>query len=714
METTVTVRRTPIIQTLAVAALLASAVWSQKPVQTFSETAEVIAVEVPVQVLLDGKPVRGLTVDNFEIFEGRSRQAITSFETVDLVAPAAASQQAQPEVAASPAVRRHFLMLFDLGNSEPSAIVRARQAVKELVATGLHPSDRVAVATYTPSKGPQLVLSFTSDRAQIETALDTLGVPELLDRSPDPLRLVLSATEADLGSRPESGAGSRGAEVRAERDAEVLETMRQTAQQSEKATRENQVSRVMALTRSFADLARVMSSVRGRKHVVYLSEGFDSRLLVGAEADQETTSATESGEFWEVDSEAKFGSSRVQNDMEKMLEQFRRADCVIQSVDIGGLRAEGGERARASGIEALLVMAKDTGGELFQNYNNLSQAMDNVLDRTSVTYLLTFQPEVKADGEYRRLNVKLKNAPKGARLVHRPGYYAPKPLRQTSSTELQLTTAQTVLGGQEGGQLDLAVLAAPFRSAGAKSYVPVVIEIGAASLFAGHPGDLLSTEVYVYALDEHGQVADYLVQNVGFDLKKAPPALRQTGFKFFGHADLAPGTYDLRVFVRNGQTGGSALRVARVEVPAANAPALLPPFFPEAPGRWMVTRETVESGTPTVAYPFMLGETPYVPAARAVVPASGQAQMAMVVYNLPAGVELRVEAEVSTLDGKRVGAGMVSGLTRAKADAPGVERLSAMFKPQGLAPGLYSLRLNADYPGGKLQSAPVIVEISKL
>ena len=49
-----------------------------------------------------------------------------------------------------------------------------------------------------------------------------------------------------------------------------------------------------------------------------------------------------------------------------------------------------------------------------------------------------------------------------------------------------------------------------------------------------------------------------------------------------------------------------------------------------------------------------------------------------------------------------------------EAEAAGVERLSAMFKPQGLSPGLYSVRLTADYAGGKLQSAPVIIEISKL
>ena len=67
---------------------------------------------------------------------------------------------------------------------------------------------------------------------------------------------------------------SPGAEI-------MLENLRDLAALSGKSERENQSARVMALTRSFTDLARTMNAVRGRKYVVYLSQGFDSRLLTG-------------------------------------------------------------------------------------------------------------------------------------------------------------------------------------------------------------------------------------------------------------------------------------------------------------------------------------------------------------------------------------------------------------------------------------------------
>ena len=57
--------------------------------QTFGGTADVVEVEVPVQVVRDGQPVRGLTRDDFEVYDGRTRQTLTGFHAVDLAAPAA-------------------------------------------------------------------------------------------------------------------------------------------------------------------------------------------------------------------------------------------------------------------------------------------------------------------------------------------------------------------------------------------------------------------------------------------------------------------------------------------------------------------------------------------------------------------------------------------------------------------------------------------------
>ncbi len=191
------------------AAALALAPWLATA-QTFTETTEVVVVEVPVQVIKDGEPVRGLTANDFELFEGRKKVPITGFEVLDLEMTGS-GQEAMAAVPVS--ARRHFLMLFDLSNSEPKAIVKARDAAAGVVST-LHPTDLVAVATYSALQGPNLVIGFTPDRGQIKTAIDTLGLPQLVDRSADPLKLILSATQRELSTRPPSTTqidASRGA-----------------------------------------------------------------------------------------------------------------------------------------------------------------------------------------------------------------------------------------------------------------------------------------------------------------------------------------------------------------------------------------------------------------------------------------------------------------------------------------------------------------------
>ena len=118
-----------------------------------------VVVEVPVQVVKDGEPVRGLTANDFELYDGRKKVPITGFEVLDLTAPAEAAGAPPVPVSA----RRHFLLLFDLSFSEPKSIVKAREAAQKVV-NNLHPTDLVAVATYSSLQGPQLVIGFTPER----------------------------------------------------------------------------------------------------------------------------------------------------------------------------------------------------------------------------------------------------------------------------------------------------------------------------------------------------------------------------------------------------------------------------------------------------------------------------------------------------------------------------------------------------------------------
>jgi hypothetical protein len=355
-----------------------------------------------------------------------------------------------------------------------------------------------------------------------------------------------------------------------------------------------------------------------------------------------------------------------------------------------------------TGRDSLLVMARGTGGDLYERFNDLGVAMSQMLARTSVTYVLSVEPEKGgAEGDYHPLRVELTHPLHGARLVHRPGYYPPKTYASEEPIEKLLAAANQVMSGEESDAVGAAVLAAPFQAAGEKASVPVLIGVDGASLLAGPQPPTLAVEVYAYALDEGGAVHDFFTQTVGLDLARTGSAVRQSGLEFFGHLDLLPGDYSLRVLVRNGANGVSGLRVTALHVPAfAQGEALLlPPLIPATPSHALVVREEPRGeGEPPAANPFLLRDQPFVPAVKAALAPGEAVRLVLVAYNLGAG-PWKGTATVIAADRHEIPAGplAISGRLAGAGGEP--DRAVATLRlPAGLPPGEYELRVTLAPP----------------
>ncbi len=673
--------------------------------ETFGDSTTVVVVEVPVTVLRDGEPVRGLGRESFEILDGRRRRPITAFQAVDLSRLAAPASPAATVERIPLAARRHFLFLFDLSFSQPGAVAEARAGARQMVREGLHPSDLVAVATYAASQGVRLLHGFTSDRRQAELAIETFGLPQLIQPRGDPLGLIFGDLE---GARESFGGRGVGNDA-------VIESLQDFARVMEGQGRRQAEQRIQTFNRSLADLARLLRAVPGAKHVVYLSEGFDTAPLFGT-ADRETqermSQAVEAGRVWEVDSEERYGSSQGQNQLERTFEELRRAGCALQTVDIGGLRttadaahgsrrSEARERATlATREESLALMAESTGGHFVRHRNDLREALGEVLERTGTTYLLAFEPrDLKLDGKYHPLKVKLKDVP-GARVVHRPGYYAPEPFADAAAETRRLATAALVVGGAPGGALDTAVLAFPLTpaAAGGTGHVPVVLEIGGVGLAAGDEGHV-EAEIYAYALAEDGTVGGFLSHSLTLDPARVGPQLAAGGLKFFGHLDLAPGRYRLRSLVRNRRTGGYGLHAQALTVPAATGggPWLQGPFFVEPPGQWLMVREELAPGA-AAPFPFLAAGEPYLAAARPRLAAGASATVRLGAWGLGPG-ELAVTGRVLDADGGGAAGGrLAQPRDVGEADAGARRELEATFESGRLAAGEYRLEVTVSHP----------------
>ncbi|HEY0781121.1 MAG TPA: VWA domain-containing protein, partial [Thermoanaerobaculia bacterium] len=680
-----------------------------------NEATDVVSVEVPVQVVKDGAPVRGLTADDFEVYDGRKKQTLTGFEVIDAAAGAAAPSAGTTAQGPTIAGRRHFLLLFDLAFSEPKSIVKAREAARDLVEKRLLPSDLVAVATYS-SKGAHLVVNFTPDRVQVARAIDTLGVPELVDRNPDPVRLYTAELRDEVAAAPPGRGGML---------AELLARLEEINHFSEVSDRHAQQGRATAFTRSFAEFGHLLASVSGRKQVLLLSEGFASSLLLGTadagEADEFRRATETVGEnLTRLDSDKMFGSTKNVSELGRLIGELQRADCVVQAIDIGGLRGyqpvetggfhggQGTGAVRPPGDDTLFQIADGTGGDLYRNFNDLGDAMAQMLARTSLTYVLAFQPEgLPSDGSYRPLRVVLKHPPAGVRVVARPGYYAPRPFTKLDANERMMATADTILGGRPGGAFAVAVLPLPLRPAvgETRAPVPVALEIDGPGLEGGMTAGFLPAEVFAYALDDKGGLADFFSQTLMLDLAKVGAGLARGGLKFLGRLDLPPGAYTLRVLVRNARTGQSSLQQAEFAVQPTGSEAndLLPPLFLETQGRWLLARQAATSARPDRPYPFRSGDQTYLPVALPAAAPGEPVALALAGYDLGQG-EQATAARLQGADGKDVAAGELRQVGREPGGGAGPDRLLLTWTAPPLPAGEYRLTLTVSATPGRERS----------
>lgn len=685
-----------------------------QPAGAVQERAGATVIEIPVNVIgRDGRPVAGLEAADFELYDDGKKQTLNAVELIELSGATPAGQTPE-ELPAS--ARRLWLLVFDLSYTSSSGLLRARDGARDFVTASMSDRDLAAVGTLSVDTGWKLLVNFTRDRGQLAAAIDTLGLPGLAVRSPDPLGFAFAppGTSGTNSGALAGGKGIKGGEV-----AEALREIQGLQRQSDDGQQRGRVTRLMD---SLAGIGRVLDSVRGRKHVVYFSEGFETRLLsgraggasagsretqlqlgsgAGGALDPGTTQganeAAISGEIWKVDNDARYGNSSLQERLTASLGLFGRSDAVLDAIDIGGLRAEGdaaGPKA-GSGTDSLSTMAAETGGDFVRNANALGSELSAVAERTGRVYLLVYQPKaLSKPGAFHKLKIEVKAS--GAKVLARSGYYEPRPYANLSPLERLLASGDLLTGGVPGEGLDGRLVVAPFPSPGAVPQVPVVVELSGASLLAGDKGDRATVQIYAYANDAAGALADYVATEVALDLTKTRESLKASGVKFYGTLYLPPGEYGVRVLARNAATGRAGVFSAPVSVPAipGGAPTVLPPFFEEPAGRWVMVRAKARADAPEREpdYPFAIGGEAFIPSALPSVPAGSEARVAVFAYNFGGG-----KTSPLSVTGSAVGADgasrpiAVTVVKASDAERGGGRKLLLAFKPEGLPAGLYRL-----------------------
>jgi VWFA-related protein len=594
------------------------------------ETVNVHIVEVPVSVVdSGGNPIRGLTAANFEVYDGGKKQAITAFDKVDFVSKEFAGANAISPL--NPAARRSFLLLFDLGYSSPRSLVRAQEAARRFVTTAVQPRDLVGVGTIDVEHSFRLLTAFTTDHDLVAAAI---GDPRNF-RGSDPLQIGNRAFVGDMtmeyGKKEAGDSGGGGKQPRINMGAEGEADM---AELQQRFTRSNEMAiqaRVEKQVDYLADLAKTLRAVPGRKQVILLSEGFDAKYLQGRDARDAQASARDfesasHGEVWNVESDQQYGSTSTQSTLDRMVRAFRSSDVVLDAIDIQGVRVQNlaGQGAAGSTDTAdaasanlnsnagLHVLSRPTGGEVFQNSNDLKGNFDRMLHAQEVVYILSFQSPTANPGKFHDLKVKLVNTP--GRVSYRMGYYESG---GESSAERALTTAEVIVNDIPQDDVHMAAFAAPFPAAKGYSQVPVILDLNGSDLVKQAKGNVGSAEIFVYAFDSDGLVRDRLYQRLSLDLSKVGERLKTSGVRYYGTLVLPPGKYAVKSLVLAGEKSMEKRGFRRVDVtvPAEGDVSVLPPIPIDEQPKWILVKgaDRGDGG----GYPFELNGQNFIPGATA-------------------------------------------------------------------------------------------------
>ena len=703
--------RTLLLSLTALAVLVALGLSAQ--VQSFGESVQVTVVEVPVTVAdRAGNAVRGLTKADFEVLDDGKPVPIEYFEVVDLASAAVR----RPEAKLPAAATRNFLLLFDLANSSPISIGRAREAALDFVKTQISAGDVAAVASYGPKDGLRLLTNFTRDRLLLAQAIASLGVTadfhvadalmitsifDPLAMQPDFMDMLINEPEPGETTEPGERESRPGQTGRAAATAQMFADAQDYNRMTQASYEKEQIQRIETQLANFGNVALALDRLHGQKQVILLSEGFAAHLLTGRErlgfnATKDENNAAQYGELWKVDSEKRFGSFGGIEQITEMAQLFKRADVRMHAIDIAGLRLTSGngsaEGIRSVSNEGLALVARPTGGTVFRNSNDLAERFRNLLKQQEVIYLLGIHAPSKSPGKFHEL--KVKSGARAAQVTHRAGYFETSPA--ASSMERTLGVAEILVKDIPVRDVGVTVLASPLPGANGVARVPVVVEIAGAGLIQGLTDERGTVDLFVYAFDQDGQARDFMQQRVELDLARTSGILTGSGIRFFGALRLRPGTYSVRALVRVDETSRMGSASASIDVPSFEGGAVLAPLALDESDRW-ITVLSAERGA-EAADLVSAGSEPMVPMARVTFSGEQEHRIALMLYRIPVE-NLLLSPSIVAADGTKREA-TLSLLGRTAPDEEELSKLVFHFHPQGLQKGSYDLRMTVTPSGG--------------
>lgn len=521
----------------AMFSISASALPSQdKPQEPIRISAELVQVDVLVTGK-DGKPVRGLKREDFELYDNGKLQHITNFSyeqsRLNKIEADDETPRALPKAITAGELRRVMAFVIDTLHMNSEHVLRARKMLEDFIEKKMEPGDVVLIMPTGGGSG--LLQQFTADQRLLRRAVGRLR-PFVLGFSATPYRTLEPTIGPTRMGFPTAGAPRGLNTIDSLEEYDVLSTLR-----------------------TMDNVIKSLAKLPGRKLGVFISAGF------------------------------RVNQTQTNSALSDMTARAARANVIFYSIDPRGLDPLGldagdnpGSQSASEFIESkrndvfdsqnsLNAIAADTGGRYFRNTNDIRRGLDQMLEENSEYYVLGFQPEEKKwDGKFHKLKVAVRGRA-DLRVSTRKGYMART--EKPASRILDPKVAEMVEAVSSPlVRRDIDLVLTPFYRDDEKRepVLSLLLHIDASRLNFKQVDGRYQTKLDMvgYLLDSSGRAVDRFSSGINLNLQPDTykEALRR-GLLSTRVMPLKPGLYQARIFVREADTGLIGTANNFVEIP---------------------------------------------------------------------------------------------------------------------------------------------------
>ena len=444
----------------------------------FSETLEVRVTNVDVIVTTrDGKPVPGLTKDDFELYENGVKKEITNFleihPTGTQVVQTTATAEAAPEAQLPDVRRRRMIVFIDNSGLHPFSRNAVLPHLQKFLEDNIRGGDEITIAAWNNALVAETLTR--NDPERIEAAirrLSTQATAPLQTRQKDyqsELTELIAAYKAFSPPR-EPGWG------------EGLEVVRAYAQQV--------VHDMNAKTAALKGLLAAFRGAEGRKIAVIVTERFSANPADEAFAYLESIREDfGGGENQNTALDAR--EYQLPSLINELADVANSSGIALYPIDAGGKGSDmaaidATHHVRVSslsspaipntGVPTLQAVADATGGKALTGSTNFQLAFDTIATDLTTYYSLGYRSDGEREDRMKSIDVRLKK--KGYVVRARRSV-----VEQTVSTEMNDAVSANLFRPMSTNDLKIRATADQVTEAGSDAIsVPVTVTIPTSSL----------------------------------------------------------------------------------------------------------------------------------------------------------------------------------------------------------------------------------------